>query len=51
METNKNNYFEVFNFEKVELPVFKEEKIRGKEYISYGVDNNYPSFLYKLYDI
>lgn len=31
-------------------PVDKEEKVNGKEYISYGEDNMYPLFLSNLYE-
>jgi hypothetical protein len=40
----------ILNFEQIKLPELKEEKIKGKEYISYGVNNLYPNFLYELYN-
>lgn len=27
------------------IPEYKEEKIRGKNYVSYGADNKYPQYL------
>lgn len=31
------------------VPELKEDKIRGKDYISYGTGNNFPSYLWDLY--
>lgn len=27
------------------IPTYKEDKIRGKEYVGYGSDNLYPNYL------
>lgn len=50
MENKTNQNFSIINLAKIELPIPTETKIRGKEYISYGEDNNYPAFLYRLYN-
>lgn len=31
------------------IPEYKEDKIRNKAYLSYGVDNKWPNYLYSLY--
>lgn len=32
------------------IPEYKEEKVRSKNYISYGADNKYPQYLWDLYN-
>lgn len=32
------------------IPEYKEEKVRGKDYISYGKDNRFPIYLWDLYN-
>lgn len=32
------------------IPEYKEEKVRNKNYVSYGKDNLYPQYLWNLYN-
>lgn len=32
------------------IPIYSEDKIRGRDYISYGKDNHYPDYLWDLYN-
>lgn len=38
-----------FNSE-IEIPELKEVKIKGKDYVSYGIDNIFPTYLLHLYN-
>jgi len=51
METKQNTIsFEVFASEAMPIPQPTESKSRGKDYINWGEDNDYPVFLKSLYD-
>lgn len=47
-QTEKLDFAIIENKSKI-IPVLKESKIAGKNYISYGDDNKYPDYLFSLY--
>lgn len=46
---NNKNLFKI-NLANVELPSFRESKVNGIEYISFGEDNNFPKELENMYN-
>ena len=47
MKENLN--FQIIQNKSKTIPVLKEAKIPGKKYISYGEDNQFPNYLFSLY--
>lgn len=42
--------FSILNPESAEVPTLVERKIQGKSYVNYGEDNNFPEYLWGLYN-
>lgn len=49
-DNDKYSVGEALSFTNVEIPLPTEGKMRGKEYVTYGIDNKYPLYLQSLYN-